>query len=86
MPSSVRNLNRKVFATFKAEAIREGMTVGEALTAAMDEWLKGKRKTAKIRRDFRRFKPRTWGATSGRTSSEIDEILYGDRHRRAHRH
>lgn len=73
-PLSVRNIDKKIFNEFKAEATREGMPVGVALTLAMETWLE--KKDGK-KRKFLEVKPWDWGTGTERASSEIDKVLYG---------
>ncbi len=77
MTMTVRNIDKKLFSELKSEAVRDGLTVGEALSIAIYEWLE-KKKAKKKRLDFRDFKPTSWGKGTEKTSEEIDKILYGD--------
>ena len=71
---SVRKVDKRVFKEFKAEAMREGLPVGAALTLAMETWLE--KKDGK-KRKFLEVKPWDWGKGTEKTSSEIDKVLYG---------
>jgi len=76
MNLTVRGLNDGVFKRFKAKAVEEGMKLGEALTQAMELWIKErgmKPKTSLL--DIRPFK---WGEGTEKVSTEIDKILYGE--------
>ena len=77
MATTIRNVNKKLFADLKAEAVIEGLTVGEALTMAIYEWVE-KRKTKKRKLNFLDLKPVSWGKGTEKTSKEIDNIVYGD--------
>lgn len=66
-----------MFRKFKTEAVRQGVSLGKALTGAMKLWLDKHRKTGK-RGSLRQLKPVDWGKGTERSSMEIDEILYGD--------
>ena len=70
---SIRGVNEDIFKEFKAKAVEDGMTVGQALNLAMENWAwkSGKK------RSILDFKPTNWGKGTERTSEEIDEILYG---------
>ncbi|HLD33459.1 MAG TPA: hypothetical protein VJB66_01950 [Candidatus Nanoarchaeia archaeon] len=70
---SIKNINKNTFREFKAEAIREGLTVGQALTSAMELWLT----KTDTKLSFMNFKPSDWGKGTERLSEQIDEILYG---------
>lgn len=75
MTTTIRNVNKKIFAEFKAEATREGLSVGEALNMAILAWLERRKKKKLSLKDF---KPTNWGKGTEKTSEEIDKILYGD--------
>ena len=73
-PLSVRKVDKKVFKEFKAEATKEGLPVGVALTMAMETWLE---KKDRKKQKFLEVKPWSWGKGTEKTSSEVDKILYG---------
>jgi len=76
MNLTVRGLNDGVFKKFKAKAVEEGMKLGEALTQAMELWIKQrgiKPKTSLL--DIKTF---NWGEGTEKVSTEIDKILYGE--------
>jgi hypothetical protein len=75
MQLSVKNVNDKVFREFKAEAVREGASVGEALTFAMDFWIRNRKKKPKM--SLLDLKPVNFGPGSERLSEQIEEVLYG---------
>lgn len=75
MTTTVRNVNKKMFAELKAEAAREGLGVGEALNMAILVWLERRRKKKMSLKDF---KPTNWGKGTEKASEEIDKTLYGD--------
>ncbi len=74
MQLSVRNVDKKVFENFKVEVTKEGLTIGKALTMALDQWVESK---SKKREKFLELKPIDWGTGTEKTSKEIDNILYG---------
>lgn len=70
---TVRDVDEHVFREFKAEAVKQGMTLGSALTLAMGHFtslLSGKR--AKLTA----YRPVAWGAGTARVSEQVDDILY----------
>ena len=73
---SVKEVDEKTFQEFKAESIREGLKVGQALTLAMQEWLKTEKKTQKV--SFLNLKPIKGGKGTEKVSENIDKILYED--------
>lgn len=77
MTTTIRNLDKKLFAEFRAEAVKDGMTVSEALEMAIYQWL-GKKKAKKQKLNILNIKPVDWGKGTEKTSEEIDKILYGD--------
>ncbi len=74
MQLSVKDVQESVFREFRAESVREGLKVGEALTLAMKFWLDQKGK--KPRMDILGLKPSDWGKGTERTSENMDRILY----------
>jgi hypothetical protein len=71
---TVRDVDEHVFREFKAEAVKQGMTLGTALTLAMEKFrstLSGKRTK------LTSLKPSAWGKGTEHVSEEVDEILYG---------
>ena len=74
MNLSVRDVDEKTFLAFKAEAVRESLPVGKALTLAMHTWLQQQEKPLK---NLLSLKPINWGKGTERASEEIDRTLYG---------
>lgn len=69
----IRNVNKKLFAEFKSQATREGLTVGKAMNRAMSLWVgREKRKPTKSILDL---KPVKFG--DKKASKDVDEDLYG---------
>jgi len=75
MNISVRGVEDRLFKEFKAEAIKEGKKIGEALNEAMELWLKARKKRAKFKL---RLEPFDWGEGTERLSMEVDKAIYGD--------
>jgi hypothetical protein len=77
MNITIRGLNESVFRKFKARAVEEGMKLGEALTQAMESWIKQRPvKKSMTLLDIESF---NWGPGTERSSLEIDKIIYGDK-------
>ena len=75
MNLTIRGLNESVFRKFKAKAVEEGMKLGEALTQAMDMWIRqiaDKRELSIL--NIEAFE---WGKGTEHVSLEIDKIIYG---------
>lgn len=72
---TVRDVDQEVFREFKAEAIKQGLTLGSALTIVMEKFRKelGKKKL-----NFTSLKPVPWGKGTERVSEQVDQILYGE--------
>ncbi len=77
MIKTFRGIDEEVFRKFKAEAVRQGISLGKALTGAMKLWLDKHKKTRK-RGSMLQLKPVDWGKGTERASTEVDEILYGE--------
>ncbi|HLD77525.1 MAG TPA: hypothetical protein VJB16_00715 [archaeon] len=75
MQLSVKDVEEEVFREFKSELVREGLTIGRALTLAMQLWLE--RVEQKPTRSLLSLKPMRWGKGTERTSEEIDRIAGG---------
>jgi len=75
MNISVRGVEDRLFKEFKAEAIKEGKKIGEALNEAIELWLRMRKKRVKFKL---KLEPFDWGEGNERSSMEVDEIVYGD--------
>lgn len=78
----VRDVDKEVFKKFRAMSVEKRMKLGEALTKAMIYWLAKEREKIRNKRlkgvySLLEVKPFNWGPGTEKTSSEIDEILYG---------
>ena len=72
---TVRDVDQEVFREFKAEAVKRGLTMGSALTLAMEKF---KAELTKKRQKFTALKPVSWGKGTEQVSEEVDKILYGE--------
>ena len=70
---TIRDVNKQVFREFKADAIKQGLKLGTALTLAMEKF-RSELHTKKIK--FTSVKPTSWGKGTGHVSAHVDEILY----------
>lgn len=77
MNVTIRGLDEAVYKRFKAKAIEEGMKIGEALTQAMEMWIK--HRSLKPKASLLDVKPFNWGEGTEKVSVEIDQILYGEK-------
>ena len=80
MNITIRDVNPRYWRGLKIEAVKDGLTIGEALNLALERWLnefknKGDRKNAKSFWDLKPFKYE--GEDAGKLSTKIDEVLYG---------
>lgn len=71
----IRGIKEPIFREFKAEATREKMRMGDAITEALRLWLNTHKKKAKYR--FLNLRPFDWEHGSEHASEEIDKELYG---------
>lgn len=76
MNVTIKNMNRKLYQEFKAEAARRGLEVGEALTLAIQEFMKSERTSKNL--SILEFEPFDWGEGTETVSEDVDAILYGD--------
>ena len=75
MNITIRNLQEAIFRRFKARAAEENMKLGDALTQAMEMWLRRKDKVQKSK--FTDIPTFSWGKGTEHSSSDIDKVLYG---------
>lgn len=72
-----RNLNEEVLRDFKAEAVRENKTFGEALVEAMLTWLEHQKAAiTKKKTKLSDLKAMDFGPGTENLSERIDEVLY----------
>jgi hypothetical protein len=76
MNITIRNLQDSIFRQFKAKAVEENMKLGDALTQAMESWLKEKKRT-KPKGKLSDLPSWDWGPGTENSSQEIDKIVYG---------
>jgi len=73
MDTTIRNIDPFVYKKLKTKAAQEGISIGEAVTRALSEWLGlSKKKT----RSIIEIKPEHFGYEYRNLSEEIDEVLY----------
>ncbi len=77
MNLTIRRLDEGVFRKFKAKAAEEGMKLGQALTQAMEAWIRQSPRARSIK--LTDIETSNWGKGSESTSLDIDEILYGEK-------
>ncbi len=70
---TIKNVDADIFREMKAEAARQKMPVGGAVSLAMMNWLSEKRPLLPLNQ----LKPFKGGKKSSRLSEQVDEILYG---------
>ncbi len=72
---TIRDVDATVFREFKADAVRKGLTVGAAVTLAMEKF---REELTRKRPKFTSFKPIDWGKGTEHTSEEVNAIMYGE--------
>lgn len=72
---TVKEVDKRIFHELKAEAAKRNITVGIALTLAIEKWVSSLKQTQD---KLSRLKPRNWGQGTERLSEDIDKILYGN--------
>ena len=73
MDTTIRNLDPFVYKKLKIKAAQEGLSIGEAVTKAISEWLG---QPTKKKRSIVEIKPEHFGCQYRNLSEEIDEVLY----------
>lgn len=74
---TLRNMNKEVLQNFKAEAVREDKTFGEAAVEAFLMWLEHKKFFQKKKMRLSDSKPVDFGPGTENLSERLDEVLYG---------
>lgn len=69
----VRNVNKNVIQEFKAQAAKEGMSFGKAITMAMLLWID--KEQSAPQKSILQLKPVRFG--SRKAGTDIDKDLYG---------
>jgi hypothetical protein len=79
MNITIRDINPRFWRELKVKAVREGMTIGEAVNVAIEKWLSEyKEKESKKTKSFWDLKPFKFeGKDAGQLSTKVDEIVYG---------
>lgn len=75
---TVRGVDDEVLGTFKAKAAEHKMKIGEALTEAMQIWIRTKEHPKKGCKILARSHSFDWGKNTERTSTQVDDIMYGN--------
>ena len=72
---TVKEVNEDAFRKLKAFAVRGKITVGAALTLAIESLLS---QTKKKKKDLGELKAADWGSGTEYLSEQLDETIYGD--------
>jgi plasmid stability protein len=75
MDTTIRNIDPFVYKKLKAKAAEKGISIGEAVTKAISEWLSLEKKKTK---SILEIKPEHFGYQYQNLSEELDEVLYGE--------
>ncbi len=75
MDTTIRNIDPFIYKKLKEKAVVEGISIGEAVTKAISEWLGLEKKKKK---SILEIKPEHFGYEYRNLSEEIDEVLYGE--------
>jgi hypothetical protein len=76
MNITIRGLQESIFRRFKAKAVEDDMKLGDALSLAMEAWLKRGR-TQAPKGKLSDLKITNWGKGTENSSMEVDKIVYG---------
>ena len=72
---TVRDVDENVFQEFKSEAVRQGITMGTALTLAMEKF----QVELKKKKEIKLWEPTSWGEGTKHLSEKMDDVLYGEK-------
>ncbi len=73
MDTTIRNIDPIVYKKLKTKAAEEGISIGEAVTRAITEWLG---LTKKKKRSIIDIEPEHFGYQYRNLSEEIDKVIY----------
>ena len=73
---TIRGINREVYKEVRSETVKRGVKIGEAVNEALSHWLEASR-TKKAKRSLLDVRATNWGPGTEKTSTQVDEILYG---------
>lgn len=73
---TLRDFDDELYKELKSEAIKDDITVAQALKKAVATWL-SLHKHKKKKKSVFDYKPVDFGPGSEKSSQEIDEVLYG---------
>ncbi len=73
MDTTIRNIDPFIYKKLKTKAAQEGISIGEAVTMAVSEWLGVSKKK---KRSIIDIKPEHFGKQYRNLSEEIDEVSY----------
>ena len=76
MDTTIRNLDERAYRDLKAWAVREGMTIGQAVNEAIRAYLAGP-SARRGTRSLEELKPVPYPEGNERLSEEIDAVVYG---------
>lgn len=80
MNITIRDVNSKLWRELKIETVKEGMTIGQAINLALENWIRGhrKRRNGHKVKSFWDLNPVKYGGKdAGHLSMKVDETLYG---------
>lgn len=73
MDTTIRNIDPFIYKKLKTKAAQEGISIGEAVTKAVSEWLGVSNKK---KRSIIDIKPEHFGKQYRNLSEDIDDVLY----------
>ncbi len=71
---TVRGVDERLFRRVKGRAAEKGISIGEALNAAMNEWVAEEEDAEMHLADL---EPTDWGEENKTLSEDADDVLYG---------
>ena len=75
---TARDVSPNLWRELKVEAVKEGLTMGEAINLALEKWLHEHKNKKKISKSFLDLEPLEFkGEDAKYLSTKVDEILYG---------
>ena len=80
MNITIRDVNSNLWRELKIETVKEGMTIGQAINLALENWIREHRKRIngdKVKSFWDLNPVKYEGKDAGHLSMKVDEALYG---------
>jgi len=78
MNITIRGINSQCWKALRIEAVKQDITIGEAINLALHQWLQKRGEKQKKQKSFFELEPFDYNGKDARElSTKVDEVLYG---------